>query len=82
MDDLGDNLTKVGAELIRAGAILPAVGGGCFYFVAWLIEIARDLVSSEPLYWLCFVFAATLGIIGCAAFAVFVVLHWRERTQP
>jgi hypothetical protein len=79
MDDLSDGLVKIATDLIRASAILPVVGFGCFYFMIWLIEKAHEFIDDQPLYWLCFLFASVLGSIGALALGRFALLHRRDR---
>jgi hypothetical protein len=81
MDDLGDALVKIATDLIKAGAILPVVGFGCFYFVMWLVEKAHEFADDRPLYWFCFLFAGVLGSVGALALGRFVLLRWRDRPR-
>jgi hypothetical protein len=81
MVELGDQLARFFARLVKAGASLPAAAGLCLYFTISLIEIGGELARNDPLYWLCFGFALILGSIGCLAIARFVYDKWGARNS-
>lgn len=78
MVELGDQLARFFARLVKAGASLPAAAGLCLYFTTSLMEIGDGFARNDPLYWLCFGFALILGGLGCLAVARFVYVKWGE----
>jgi hypothetical protein len=77
MRELVETLGKVPTELIKAGAIQPVVGFGCFPFCLAFIQRATTLEMTDPPYWICLAFAVAVGGVGVWAIVQYLLIKQR-----